>query len=97
MGEILECIFGTIYGNKAKMSLEMLICGVCSYDMVIINKLIIIMEDHLNLKCIVNEGWYPYPVQGEYTTGKVAIMLMYRFLEMRFMERCIYQGLDRVN
>ena len=90
MGEILECIFGEMYGNKAKRSLEMLICRICSSYMVIIINLIRIMEYHLDFKCIVNEGWSPYPVQDEYTTGKVTRILMYRFLE-----RCIYQGLAR--
>ena len=64
MDEILECILGTIYGNKYKWSLVMLICGICSADTVIIINLIIDIEYHLGFKFIVNEGWYPYLVQG---------------------------------
>ena len=70
MGEILECIFGAIYYNKAKWSLVMLIHGLCSAHRVIIFNLIIIMKYELGFKCIVNYRWSACPVQGGYITGK---------------------------
>ena len=47
---MIEYIFGAIYGNKAKRSLEMIICGLCTSDMVIIINLIMIVEDQLDFK-----------------------------------------------
>ena len=45
MGEILECVFGKIYGNNDRWSLVIIICGICSDNMAVIIKLVIILED----------------------------------------------------
>ena len=54
-GEIFECIFGMIYGNKVNRSLVTIICGVFSANMLIIINLIIVMEDQLYFNCTFNE------------------------------------------
>ena len=49
MGEILECAFGMIYRDNYKECLVMIIYSIYSSNMVVIIKLVIILEDHLDL------------------------------------------------
>ena len=56
MGEIIGCRFETIYGNKAKCSLVIILYGMRSADMEIITNLIIIMEYCLDLNALLTRN-----------------------------------------
>ena len=47
MSEILECAFGTIYGNEAKKFFVILMCVLCSAKFSVIIKLVVILEYNL--------------------------------------------------
>ena len=76
----LEYIFGASCYTMDKLSLLMIICGLCGGDMVFIINIIIVMDDNLDLKIIVNKGWYLCIVQGESDTVMVTKRFMHRFL-----------------